>query len=307
MSLSTEIKQLTLANYGKCVSIDNGTVKLIISIDVGPKIIFWGYSNGKNILHVPYEIDEDAKNLNSQISTGISLKRYGHNLMLEYENGTSEFLSSGSAVYSLLPEGVRFSYTIPELGINVNLEIITQNSTDSIMIIHSIENTNIEAQNFSICSSTCVAPSGTLLVPQNTENTHNSPNRVLSLWKKSSIKDPRLSIFNKFICFNNMKNADAPPLKLGLNNTNAWATYTKEGNTFLKHYLHNKDAKYLNFGSSFIIDSKKDTLTLKVLSPIYNVQQNEIAKMVEYWSLFSTKINFDDPLEIENFIATLNA
>lgn len=304
--MSIEIKQLTLENYGKCVSINNNTVKIIVSVDFGPKIIFWGYLNGENMLFIPYDISEHKEDINQNIPSDIFFKRYGHELMLEYENGKLAFLSSGTTVYSIFSEGISFSCSNPKLGLAVNLEIIIQDNTDNIMVIHGIENINQKAQSFSICSSTCVTNDGILLVPQNTENMENFPNRVLSLWQKSNINDSRLYIANEYIRFKNTVNDELPILKLGLNNKNAWATYAKHGNIFLKHYLHNKKSKYLNFDSSFIIDYRKESLSLKVLSPIYKVQKNEVAKMVEYWSIFPTKVNFDDHKEIKNFISTIN-
>ncbi len=304
--MSIEIKQINLKYYGKCVSINNGTVKVIVSVDVGPKIIFWGYTNGENMLYIPYNILEYDEHISQKIPPDIFFKRYGHEIMLEYENSNPVVLSSGTTIYSILQDGVVFSCSSPKLGISTNLEIIIQDSSNSIMIVHSIENINEKAQSFSICSSTFVTQDGTLIVPQNVEDLGNSPNRVLALWKKSNINDSRLYVTNEYLRFNNLSTDNLSVLKLGINNRQAWSTYTKDGITFLKHYLHNKKAKYLNFDSSFIIDSKKALLSLKVLSPIYNVQKNEIAKMAEYWSLFPNKIHFDDHNEIKKFINDIN-
>lgn len=304
--MSTEIKQINLKYYGKCVSINNGTVKVIVSVDVGPKIIFWGYTNGENMLYIPYDILEYDEPISQKIPPDIFFKRYGHEIMLAYEKNKPVVLSSGTTIYSILKEGVVFSCSNPKLGLSANLEIIIQDKSNSIMIVHSIENTNEKTQNFSICSSTFVTQDGTLLVPQNMDDLGNSPNRVLALWKKSNINDSRLYVANEYLRFNNTSTDKSSVLKLGINNRRAWSTYTKDGNTFLKHYLHNKKAKYLNFDSSFIIDSKKELLSLKVLSPIYNVQKNEIAKMAEYWSLFPNKVSFDDHNETKKFIKDIN-
>lgn len=304
--MSTEIKQINLKYYGKCVSINNGTVKVIVSVDVGPKIIFWGYTNGENMLYIPYDILEYDEPISQKIPPDIFFKRYGHEIMLAYEKSKPVFLSSGTTIYSILQEGVAFSCSSPKLGLSANLEIIIQDNSNSIMIVHSIENTNEKTQNFSICSSTFVTQDGTLLVPQNIEDLGNAPNRVLSLWKKSNINDSRLCVANEYLKFNNISTDKLSVLKLGINNRRAWSTYTKDGNTFLMHYLHNKKAKYLNFDSSFIIDSKKELLSLKILSPIYNVQKNEVAKMAEYWSLFPTKVSFNDHNEIKKFIDDIN-
>ena len=36
--------------YGKCVEISNGTVKAIVTADVGPRILFYGFCDGENVL-----------------------------------------------------------------------------------------------------------------------------------------------------------------------------------------------------------------------------------------------------------------
>ena len=42
--------QTNYKNFGNCVCIENGTIKLIATIDVGPRIVFFGFIDGDNVL-----------------------------------------------------------------------------------------------------------------------------------------------------------------------------------------------------------------------------------------------------------------
>ena len=36
-------------NYGSCICLENGTIRLIATIDVGPRIVFFGFCKGQNV------------------------------------------------------------------------------------------------------------------------------------------------------------------------------------------------------------------------------------------------------------------
>ena len=37
-------------NFGKCMEISNGTVKALVTVDIGPRVIYYGVK-GMNIMH----------------------------------------------------------------------------------------------------------------------------------------------------------------------------------------------------------------------------------------------------------------
>ena len=42
--------EMKYKNYGNCICLENGTIKLIATIDVGPRIVFFGFCDGQNVL-----------------------------------------------------------------------------------------------------------------------------------------------------------------------------------------------------------------------------------------------------------------
>ena len=50
--MSVKCYETDYKNYGKCLCLDNGIIKLIATIDVGPRIVFFGFADGDGA-HVP--------------------------------------------------------------------------------------------------------------------------------------------------------------------------------------------------------------------------------------------------------------
>ena len=43
-------KEISYKNYGKCLEISNGAIDLLVTLDVGPRIIRFGFCGEKNML-----------------------------------------------------------------------------------------------------------------------------------------------------------------------------------------------------------------------------------------------------------------
>ena len=51
--ISKEI--IEFKNYGKCVKISNGIVEAVATVDLGPRIVFFGFVGGENIMNTEKE------------------------------------------------------------------------------------------------------------------------------------------------------------------------------------------------------------------------------------------------------------
>ena len=49
--LAIEVKEITYKNYGKCVSISNGLIQTLVTVDVGPRIISFQPVKGQEMLY----------------------------------------------------------------------------------------------------------------------------------------------------------------------------------------------------------------------------------------------------------------
>ena len=48
--MAISVKEIDYKEYGKCVEISNGTVDVVVTVDVGPRIIRFGFIGGENEL-----------------------------------------------------------------------------------------------------------------------------------------------------------------------------------------------------------------------------------------------------------------
>lgn len=37
-------------NYGKCIKLSNGVIEAVATLDLGPRIVFFGFIGGENIM-----------------------------------------------------------------------------------------------------------------------------------------------------------------------------------------------------------------------------------------------------------------
>ena len=51
--MACEIKELEFENYGNCLSVSNGMIEAVVTIDVGPRIIYFGFIGGESEPGIP--------------------------------------------------------------------------------------------------------------------------------------------------------------------------------------------------------------------------------------------------------------
>lgn len=48
--MAVNFSKINYGNFGSCVCLENGTIKLIATADIGPRIVYFGFIGGENIL-----------------------------------------------------------------------------------------------------------------------------------------------------------------------------------------------------------------------------------------------------------------
>lgn len=292
--MSISITEFNHSEYGKCLSISNEIIKVDITIDRGPFIIYFGFKDDKNLLYT------ENKN---------RFEYLGHHLWFSPRTISEPISLEKSVVYTPLSNGVRFTQTLEEpFNVQINIETIFAPETSDFMILHSVQNLSKKPKKISINASTSMNPNGILIVPQCDENTKLFPNRLLALWPYSKTDDNRLFLGNKYITFSHDSKVEEP-FKFGTNDESGWAAYVLENNIFIKRFVQSEDARYPNFGCSFESYSDENHISLDTNSAFYLTQPNEIIKHVENWSIFkgkSTLKNCKSDNYIDEFLKEIN-
>lgn len=291
--MSVEVKETTLEHYGKCVSISNGLICAIITIDVGPRIISFGCVDGPNLLYNDLEqkFTWQSKELAERFGEDSKFVLYGgHRLWTAPEKiPESYYPDNVPVVYTLLPDGVRFTPPCgKDSGLQLSFEIIMSADTQDIMVVHCAQNISHELQQFSLWGITAMQPGGLIVVPQNKSTPGYSPNRTLSFWPYSNLQDQRFFAGNRYLTFK-QDSTCKDRFKCGMNNQTGWAAYVKDHYAFVKRFVFNSEAQYPDNGSSLEIFAHQELLEIESLSALYRLEPKEGVRHVENWSAFSVE------------------
>lgn len=288
-----EIKEIDYENFGKCVLLTNGVIDVIVTIDFGPRIIYFGFCGKENIFYVDPDRIHQIMCENAEDKTDLQ-KTFcyygGHRLWLSTERSARTIVPDNSpVVYTLLSDSVRFTASRPKNAIfQTGFEIFIGEDTTDIMVSHTVKNMSREAQPCGLWPITMLEGNGVVVLPQNSDTSNDfRPNRALVLWPGTMLRDNRIFIGKRFLTIK--KDAEySSPLKIGCNNVFGWAAFVGPHYTFLKRYVHDVQAVYPDFGSSCEIGLQKDFTEFQSMSPMYRVEPGQEIKHVEDLSIHHT-------------------
>lgn len=306
-----EIKEIEYENYGKCVKITNGTLDAIITIDCGPRIIHFGFSNCENLFY--NDLERKYSHRIKTVSASEKNKMFhpygGHRLWLTPAKTPFTFFPDNSPVtYTILPDGVSFLPPNQKPNdIQYGFEVMMGEEASDIMVVHTAKNCSKEPQAMGLWPISMLKAGGVVIIPQSTDkNDALIPNRSITFWPDTDIHDPRLFYGNRFITLTHSSQTDKP-FKIGTNNISGWAVYVEENYTLMKRYVHNPQAAYPDFGCSTEVRLQPDFAALETLSPLYRVEPGDCIRHVENFSVFKTvnSINPTDEDSISSYIEKL--
>ena len=309
--MAIQIKETEYQNFGRCVHISNGIIEVMVTIDVGPRLIHFGLVNGENMLYTDPERQYRSfgEGFDQLYGEGTTFYNYGgHRLWLSPESTPETYYPDNEpVVYGVLPDGVSFTpakqrHNEMQLGFEV---MMNENASD-IMVIHSAKNCSKEPKTLSLWAITMLAPGGMEIIPQNPSGDFLQPNRSLILWPYSDLRDSRIHWGNRFVTLRQDPSVNTA-FKAGWNNHCGWAAYVRKNVAFIKHYVHNVHAAYPDLGASYETYVNADFLEMETLSPLYHIEPGDSVRHVENLTLqrIDQIPKPDDETELEAFAAEL--
>ena len=304
-----ELKEIDYENFGHCVLITNGIIDAVVTVDFGPRIIRFGFSNMENLFYCDSERAYHIPAEGAEKDNGTFYYYGGHRLWLSPGHfSKTVFPDNDAVVYSILPDGVRFLQPKwKEIGFQAGLEIIMSEDAADIMVVHMAKNLTKEAQPCGLWPITMLAGDGVAILPQNTDAGNPfRPNRTIVYWPETDIRDKRIFCGNHYLTLQRTLENDKP-MKIGCNNVLGWAAFVGQHYTFMKRYVHSVQAVYPDFGCSCEICLQKDFTEIQSLSPMYRVEPGQEIKHVENLSVYRTYNSVDpkDEAGIQRYIENL--
>lgn len=278
------VKTVTYGSWGRCVEVSNGIVDVLATVDLGPRIIRYGFVGQSNM----FKEDTDRAISNPVVFDGVEDTWYiygGHRLWTSPEGNPRSYYPDNEAVawratesgVVLTPPAEKWNQLQKEMEISMD-------DSGEVTVVHRITNTGAWAAELSVWALSVMAQGGTGIIPQVKRETGLLGNRILALWPYSRMDDERVKWGEDFILINQ---ASGPsPFKIGTNNENGWAAYYNDGRLFVKYYKHLVHGEYPDFGVSFEAYVNDHFMELETLGELTLLQPGATAVHEETWNLF---------------------
>lgn len=296
--MSAKCYETVYKNYGKCLCLDNGRIKLIATIDVGPRIVFFGFSGGENVLFE--DTDRNFYEINS--GYGVWYAYGGHRVWCAPETMPETYFPDNSKVEAVFEDNtLTLMPAKTKFGKQLSL-VITMNDDDSVIVDNRITNCSDKPAEFAPWSVTGLAAGGTEIIPLCREDKGFLPNRTMALWSYSSISDERFTLTDKYALLK-QDPAAKTRFKAGFNVTGKQIVYVNGRRIFRLSFDGYKETVYPDFCCNFETFTNNLFLECELLGELKTYQPGETASLKEKWELSMTEWNPDKV--IDEFISKL--
>jgi len=289
-----KIQKIPYGGWKNCVQITNDLVDLIVTVDVGPRIIRYGFTGNANEF---CEIETERG-----LTGGDQWRLYGgHRLWHSPEDEKRTYEPDNSPVrWDKIKNGIITKQDMePHTGIRKELEISLNPDNASVEVLHRLTNAGPLPVELSVWSISAMAAKGKEIIPLTGKDTGLLPNRVMALWPYTDLMDPRIHLGKKYIILQHDPGIEQR-VKIGTANENGWGAYFNHGHLFVKYYTHYMNARYPDFGVSYETYANDFMLEMETLSPLIVINPSSDAEHVERWELFDkAPMPSNDEYEIE--------
>ena len=278
-------------NFGRCLEIANGIVKLLVTIDVGPRVINYSFVDGENVMF------EDVDRVFS--ATGPEFDRFGggtwyiyggHRLWTSPEGRPKSYYPDNEPVpYEIIENGAIFSPNEQKWNqYKYEIKITLDPDSSKVELCHKVINCAAWDVELSPWTLTVLAPGGYEIVAQPTKNTGLLGNRLLALWPYTKMTDKRVTWGDRYIGLEqDVNNKDS--FKLGLNSEHGFAMYFNHGDMFLKQFKPVENGNYPDGGMSFETFTNRLFLEMESLGETKKIAPGDFSEHYESWSLYNVE------------------
>lgn len=305
--MSLYITELDYKNFGKCLNIDNGYMEMLITVDVGSRILSYSVKGMENMLREDTARDtcRNDDELHRFFDTDENWYIYGgHRLWTSPESFPESYTPDNSPVaYSV--DGNRITLTPPprtKVG-EQHIMIITvaKNSSD-VTVEHIIRNISDRTLKLAPWCMTVADNGGVEIMPQCKRPTGLLSNRRLVIWEYTKIYDERFFISDDYITLQQTSNPDA--FKIGFNNEAGWCAYVNKGQIFKKTFAFDENAEYPDYNVNFETYTNQFILEIESLGALRELAPNAETSFTESWTITACDEKFDckDNESIDGFV-----
>jgi len=270
----------------------NGDVELVVTLDVGPRVIAYRLPGGFNVM----------KNYDSMMG-GVGEAEWqirgGHRFWLAPEDLTRTYFADNRPVKWEPLGDLAVRFTPPpetEYGIQKVMELQLAQHGTRVDVVLRVTNIGTAPTELAPWGPTVMAPGGIEIIPLPPKVNHPlhpknakspadfAPNQELILWPYFDFADTRWTFGHRYALLR--QDVNKGPTKIGLAHRMGWVAYQNSGTLFVKRFDYREGAIYPDRGTRYQTFSNEDMLEMETVGEMVTLQPGESAELIESWELF---------------------
>jgi hypothetical protein len=263
------------------VRLSNREVELIVTKDVGPRVIRFGFIGEKNMF-------AEFKRQQGKSGEKEWMIRGGHRFWIAPEEKPKTYeLDNVPIRTEEIRNGVR---TVQPVGLLSKMRKIMEISlslkSNEVTVVHKLTNMSKKTVQLAPWALSVMAPKGMAVIPLPGRIPHTkrlTHNQEWSLWGYTDFTDSRWTIGSRYLFFR--QDMTKGPNKLGIAHREGWVAYQLSRYMFVKRFKWITDAAYPDGGVNFETFSNEQMLEIESLGPLVSLPPDKSVTHEEKWSL----------------------
>jgi hypothetical protein len=297
------VEKVSYLGLPNCYKLTNGTIDIVVTTDVGPRVLFYGFRGGENILG-------EAPDAVVTTALGDWKPWGGHRLWTAPEVNPRSYAPDNDAVdFEFDTEtSVRLvAPTEPHTQLRKEMKITLDATGSGVTVRHRIMNRGLWSVEFAVWALTILnGEGGEAIIPQEPYRSWGNyvlPARPLVLWHYTDLSDARFTLGRRLIRLRT-DSANDEQQKIGALDKQGWAAFRRGSTLFVKRFGYEEGAIYPDYGCNVECFTAGSFIELESLAPLRRLEPGERAEHTERWSLFR---DFDAGATEDTLAAALEA
>jgi hypothetical protein len=282
LDAAVKIEKVAYRGWPNCYRISNGTVELIVTTDVGPRVIRYAFIGGRNIF----------KEYGEQMGRSGEkewMPRGGHRLWMSPEDPVGSYALDNSPIHAEQKgDGIILTGNVEkETGLQKQITVTLAPTGSAVEVSHQLINKGSATKRLAAWALTMMAQGGTAITgfpPRGTHPKDLAPTNPLVMWAYTDFSDPRWKFTKKYLVLKQDPKA-ASPQKAGTFNKKTFGAYLLGSDLFIKQSTASDPLQQPDFGCSFETFSSADFLEMETLSALKTLPPGASIEHVEHWNL----------------------
>ncbi len=280
---AVKIEKTNYKGWPNSYRISNGEVEAVVTSDIGPRVIRYGFPGGQNLFK------EFAEGLGKSGEATWQL-RGGHRIWIAPEDAVRTYAPDNGPVHISIKGDVLEATepTEPLTGLEKQITVKMAPGGTGVEVLHRIRNTTQKTIELAPWALTMMAQGGTGIhgfPPRGTHPQVLAPSNPLVMFAFTDLADKRWQFTKKYLILRQDPNNHGQPQKLGSFNAHTWAAYLLGSDLFIKHYEADAKRTYPDFNASFETFTNADFLEQETLGPMTKLAPGASVDHIERWTL----------------------